>query len=65
MAGDVEDLRQRLADISSEIGDLALARLRAALDGAEGDPAAQERRLTRARRSVDKAYHLLGQAEDV
>ncbi|HVE46104.1 MAG TPA: hypothetical protein VNA57_05085 [Acidimicrobiales bacterium] len=64
MAADIEDLRRRLADISSELGDLALDRLRAALDGAEGDPAGQEKRLTRARRAVDKACDLLRKAED-
>lgn len=63
MAGDLDDLRQRLEDISSEIGDLALDRLRAALDQAEGDPAAQERILTRARRAVDKASILLRQVD--
>lgn len=64
MAGDLEDLRQRLEDISAAIGDLALDRLRAALDQAEGDPAAQERILTRARRAVDKASILLRQVDD-
>lgn len=64
MAGDLDDLRQRLEDISSEIGDLALDRLRAALDQAEGDPAGEERILTRARRAVDKASILLRQIED-
>lgn len=62
MAGDPDDLRRRLEAISSELGDLALDRLRAALDGAEGDPVAEERRLTRARRAVDKAAGLLSGA---
>ena len=65
MAGDLDDLRQRLENISSELGDLALDRLRAALNGADGDPAAQERLLTRARRSVDKAGLLLRQADEM
>ena len=63
MPGDLEDLRQRLESISAEIGDLALDRLRAAIDGADGDPAAQERRLTRARRAVDKACGLLREVD--
>lgn len=65
MPGDLEDLRQRLEEISSEIGDLALDRLRAALDQADGDLAAQERILSRARRAVDKACMLLRQADDL
>lgn len=63
MAGDLEEIRGRLEAISSELGDLALDRLRAALDGAEGDPEADERRLTRARRAVEKAIGLLSTVE--
>lgn len=67
MAGDLDDLRQRLETISSELGDLALDRLRAALDDAGGGrddrgPAGEERRITRARRAVDKASELLRRA---
>ncbi|PLS75980.1 MAG: hypothetical protein CYG61_04415 [Actinobacteria bacterium] len=65
MATELDDLRQRLEAISDELGDLALDRLRAALDGAGGDPAGEERRLTRARRAVDKATALLRQADEV
>jgi hypothetical protein len=60
-----DDLRDRLAAIADELGDRALERLRAAVDGGgegEGpDPeaVADERRLTRARRAVEKAVHLL------
>jgi hypothetical protein len=59
-----EDLRDRLAAIAEELGDRALDRLRAAADDPDGagpDPAvlAEERRLTRARRAVEKAAHLL------
>ena len=59
-----EDLRDRLAAIAEELGDRALDRLRDAVADADGDgpdPAAvaEERRLTRARRAVEKAVHLL------
>jgi len=60
-----DDIAERLAALSEELGDLALDRLReaAASAGDEGgpDPAlvAQERRLTRARRAVDKAAAIL------
>ncbi|HTJ76830.1 MAG TPA: hypothetical protein VL337_15850 [Acidimicrobiales bacterium] len=56
----LDQLRQRLDGIAEELADLALDRLRSAVDG---DPAAagEERRITRARRAVEKAAHLLGQ----
>lgn len=59
MAADLDDVRERLEAISAELADLALGRLRAALDEGGGSPAAEERRLTRARRAVDKAAALL------
>jgi hypothetical protein len=53
----------KLEAISDELSDLALSRLREAVDGdgeAQAAAAAEERRLTRARRAVDKAAALLG-----
>jgi hypothetical protein len=61
-----EELAERLAQIAEELGDLAIDRLREARasvrDGEGPDPAllAEERRITRARRSVEKALSLLG-----
>ena len=58
------ELAQRLESLAEELADLALDRLRTAA-GSE-DPTAQaaatadERRITRARRSVEKAAGLLG-----
>ena len=60
-AADLDHLRERLEGIAEELADLAIDRLRAAVDG-DGDAAAQERRLTRARRAVEKAAALLGPA---
>jgi hypothetical protein len=63
---DPADIGERLSAISEELADLALDRLRQAADavraGAEPDPAlsVEEKRITRARRSVDKAVQLLG-----
>ena len=59
----VEDLRDRLSGIAEELADLALERLRAAVDdgAATPDAAAQERRLTRARRAVEKAVAVLSE----
>lgn len=55
---DVDHLRERLEGIVEELADLAIDRLRAAVEGNEG-AAAEERRLTRARRAVEKAAGLL------
>lgn len=59
MEGGTDDIRARLEAVSEELADLALARLRDA--ATDGDPAslAEERRLTRARRAVDKAAAIL------
>jgi hypothetical protein len=59
------DIAERLAAISDELADLALDRLREASEavraGAQPNPelTAEEKRITRARRSVDKAATLL------
>jgi len=47
---DVDHLRERLEGIAEELADLAIDRLRAAVDGNE-DAASEERRITRARRA--------------
>ena len=65
MAADPADIAERLSGIGEELADLALDRLREASDavraGEEPDPAltAEEKRITRARRSVEKAAILL------
>ena len=59
MSGDVDHVRERLEGIAEDLADLAIDRLRAAVDGDEG-AAAEERRITRARRAVEKAANLLG-----
>ena len=60
-----DELRERLEDIGEALADLAMDALRSALE--DGDDAAeakaQERRLTRARRSVEKAAALLADRE--
>jgi len=58
VAQDLDHLRERLDGIAEELADLAIDRLRAAVEGNEG-AAAEERRLTRARRAVEKAAGLL------
>ncbi|MBA2607767.1 MAG: hypothetical protein H0U92_02385 [Actinobacteria bacterium] len=59
----VSDLRDRLAAIGEELADAALAKLRAAADG-DADAASDERKITRARRAVEKAVHLLDGANE-
>jgi len=58
----VDELRERLQGIAEELADLALDRLRqATADPDERDRlVAEEHRLTRARRAVEKAATLLG-----
>ena len=56
----MERVRERLEAIAEELADLAMDRLRQAVGGDAGDEAAaEERRLTRARRAVEKAVAVL------
>lgn len=58
-----EDLADRLASIGEEIADLVITEIRDTIErGGEGR-SDQEKLLTRARRSIDKAEHLLRQAD--
>lgn len=59
MATNIDDLRQRLDAIAEELADLAMAQLRDSIDGDNRDALAEERRLSRARRAVEKAAALL------
>jgi hypothetical protein len=62
VGGRLDDVQARLEAIAEELADLALDRLRAAVDaGAEKAPA-DEKLITRARRSVEKAAALVEQA---
>ena len=63
-SGDLEHLRERLESMAEELADLAIDRLRSAVEGDAG-AAAEERRLTRARRAVEKAAALLRPAGDL
>ncbi len=61
---ELESLAATLGDLAERLADLALERLRAAVDPDDPDPgaAALERRITRARRAVQKAADLLAPA---
>jgi len=54
---DLDEIRARLEQAAEELADLAIDVLRQAVSG-DADPA-EERRLTRARRAVERAVHLL------
>ena len=65
MAADLADIADRLSAIGEELADVAIDRLRTASEsvraGGDPDPAvlAEEKRITRARRSVERAARLL------
>jgi len=61
MAADVEAVRARLESVAEELADLALDRLRQSVAAGAGKTSDDERLITRARRSVEKAVVLLGQ----
>ncbi|MCQ3805735.1 MAG: hypothetical protein OXB92_06995 [Acidimicrobiaceae bacterium] len=64
MTSDLDDICNRLEAISEELADLAITALREAVDaGSEALPA-HEKRITRARRAVDKAAHLLAERDE-
>jgi hypothetical protein len=64
MAGEFDDIRTRLQGISEELADLAIDRLRESIDNGGNELPVDERRLTRARRAVEKAVHLLDEPDD-
>jgi hypothetical protein len=64
VAGEFAEIRARLEAISEEMSDLAIMRLRESIDAGGTELPVDERRLTRARRAVDKAVHLLDESDD-
>lgn len=64
MPGEFEEIRVRLEGIAEELADLAIARLRDSIDAGGTELPVDEKRITRARRAVEKAAHLLGEHGD-
>ena len=64
MAGEFDEIRGRLEGIAEEIADLAIVRLRESIDAGGTEYPVDEKRLTRARRAVEKAIHLLEEPDD-
>jgi hypothetical protein len=64
MAGEFQDIRRRLEQISEELADLALERLRESIDAGGEELPVDERRVTRARRAVERAAAILAEPDD-
>jgi predicted ABC-type ATPase len=64
MSGEFDDIRGRLEGIAEELADLAIARLRDSIDAGGHELPVDEKRITRARRAVEKAVHLLQEPDD-
>lgn len=66
MDEDLEDIRLRLDAISDELASIGISVLQAALDADGGDAKRPEleKRLSRARRAVDKAVAIIGQGPE-
>jgi len=65
MAGEFDDIRGRLEVIAEELADLAIVRLRESIDAGGHELPVDERRLTRARRAVEKAIVILREPDDM
>jgi len=64
MAGEFDEIRSRLEVISEELADLALVRLRESVDAGGHELPVDEKRLTRARRAVERAIGILREPDD-
>jgi hypothetical protein len=64
VAGEFQDIRARLEAIAEELADLAMERLRESIDAGGSELPVDERRLTRARRSVERAVAILAEPDD-
>ena len=64
MAGEFDDIRARLEGIAEELADLAIVRLRESIDAGGNELPVDEKRLTRARRAVEKAIGILKEPDD-
>lgn len=59
MAGEFGDVAARLEAIAEELADLAIERLRESIDAGGRELPVDEKRLTQARRAVEKAVKIL------
>lgn len=63
MSNSYESIQEKLRAISDEIADLAMNDIRSSIEEGHNKTSDIEKRLTRARRAIEKAIHLL-EAED-
>jgi hypothetical protein len=63
MAGEFHDIKRRLDAIAEELADLAIQRLHDSIDAGGTELPVDERRLTRARRAVEKAAAILSEPD--
>ncbi|MBO0731858.1 MAG: hypothetical protein J2P57_21545 [Acidimicrobiaceae bacterium] len=64
MAGEFQDIRRRLEAIAEELADLGMERIRESIDAGGTELPVDERRLSRARRSVLRAAEILGEPDE-
>jgi hypothetical protein len=64
VAGEFDEIRAKLETIAEELADLAIVRLRESIDAGGSELPVDERRLTRARRAVEKAISILREPND-
>ena len=64
MAGEFDDIRERLEAIAEELADLGIQRLRESIDAGGHELPVDEKRLARARRSVEKAAYILREPDN-
>jgi len=64
MAGEFDDIRERLEAIAEELADLGIQRLRESIDAGGTELPVDEKRLARARRSVEKAAYVLREPDE-
>ncbi|HEV7888971.1 MAG TPA: hypothetical protein VGO92_15540 [Acidimicrobiales bacterium] len=65
MAGEFDEIRGRLEAVAEELADLAIQRLKESIDAGGTELPVDERRLTRARRAVEKAAAILREPDDL
>lgn len=65
MSGEFDEIRQRLEQIAEELADLAIQRLRESIDAGGTELPVDEKRLTRARRAVEKAAAILREPDEL
>ena len=64
MSSEIEEIRSQIEGLVEKIADLAMQDLRETIDAGEQKTSSKEKQLTRVRRSLEKASHLLSGLSD-